>query len=402
MLAIASAVLLAACGSSSSGAPATPPTAAVTATAAQAIPLPDREGISRWGYHPGRATGERDPPPVLSALPAGYRLETYVSGLTQPTSLAFTPDGRLLVAEQTGSVRLVEDGRLLPEPFYNADVYLPDRPGTIVELGLVGIAADPQFAQNGRVWLYYTAGEPERRTVLAHVREVDGRGRELEEVFSLDAAPECCHIAGSLRFAADGTLFVTVGDHQMETAAQDRSSPFGAVLHIKTDGSPADDNPFRNDPDADPRIYAYGLRNPFDVAVDADTGRVFATENGFLGQDAILEIVPGANYGWPGYELDVPIEQVQPPVRFYHQSIGPSGMELYEHDALPVFTGALLFCQFHQGGALHAISFNLDGSVAFDTIIAPGCTSDVTTGPDGFIYFLDYIGGVVYRIANGP
>ncbi|MDZ4278524.1 MAG: PQQ-dependent sugar dehydrogenase, partial [Dehalococcoidia bacterium] len=82
------------------------------------------------------------------------------------------------------------------------------------------------------------------------------------------------------------------------------------------------------------------------------------------------------------------------------QSIGPSGIELYRGDALPVLDGSLLFCQFHQGGALHAVTFDLDGSVAEDSIIALGCTSDVLTGPDGLVYFLDYVSGVIYRISR--
>ncbi|OGO51988.1 MAG: hypothetical protein A2148_04075 [Chloroflexi bacterium RBG_16_68_14] len=263
----------------------------------------------------------------------------------------------------------------------------------------MGIAVDPDFARNGYIYLYYTTKADKQRTVLARIREEDGRGTDLEWLFSLEAAPDCCHIAGSLRFAPDGTLFVTVGDHQMETEAQNRGSPFGAILRINPDGSVPPDNPFVRDEEADPRIYAYGLRNAFDLAIEPFTGRIFATENGFLGQDAIIEVKPGANYGWPGYDLAVPLEEVEPPLLFYHDTLGPAGIDLYLADTLPVLTGSLLFCQFHRGGALHAVTFNLDGSVALDSIIALGCSSDVLTGPDGFIYFVDYVGGVVYRIA---
>ncbi len=396
----AGVLLLAACGPGSSEAPPTPTTDILGATASNApTPLPFREGVIRWGYHPGRETGQRDPPPQFAALPPGYRIEAYVTGLQQPTSFAFTPDGRLLVTEQTGAIRVVENGRLQPEPFYVADVFFPGSGDRIIELGLVGITVDPDFERNGYVYTYSTTKDREQRTVLARIRDEDGRGTDLEEILSLEAAPDCCHISGSLRFAPDGALFVTVGDHQMEAEAQNRGSPFGSILRINPDGSVPPDNPFVDDEEADPRVYAYGLRNAFDLAIEPFSGRIFATENGFLGQDAIIEVKPGANYGWPGYNLATPLEQIEPPLLFYHNAIGPSGIELYLADALPVLTGTLLFCQFHQGGALHAVTFALDGSVALDSIIALGCTSDVLTGPDGFIYFLDYVGGVVYRIA---
>ena len=396
--AVACALLLVACGAGSGGVVETPnatvdePTTAPTQGAGQS---------TRWGYDPGFATGGRDPSPTFAALPAGYSIDTFVTGLEQPTSLAFTPDGRLLITEQRGAIRVVEDGRLRPEPFFTADVFLPDAGDGIIELGLVGITADPEFEENGYVYIYYTAAQPQQRTVLARLRDDAGQGVELTEIFSLDATPECCHIAGSLRFAPDGTLFVTVGDHQLEVEAQNRGSPYGAILRINPDGSAPDDNPFAGEAAADARVYAYGLRNPFDLAIDPVSGRIFATENGFLGQDAIIEIVPGANYGWPGFGLDVPLTEIAQPLIFYHQSLGPAGVEFYSGDALPALTGSLLFCQFHDGGALHSVSFNADGSVAADTIIALGCTTDVQTGPDGNIYFLDYVGGTVYRIA-GP
>lgn len=396
--AVACALLLVACGAGSGSAVETPnatvdePTTAPTQGAGQP---------TRWGYDPGFATGGRDPSPTFAALPAGYSIDTFVTGLEQPTSLAFTTDGRLLITEQRGAIRVVEDGRLRAEPFFTADVFLPDAGDGIIELGLVGITADPEFEENGYVYIYYTAAQPQQRTVLARLRDDAGLGVELTEIFSLDATPECCHIAGSLRFAPDGTLFVTVGDHQLEVEAQNRGSAYGTILRINPDGSAPDDNPFAGEAAADARVYAYGLRNPFDLAIDPVSGRIFAAENGFIGQDAIIEIVAGANYGWPGFGLDVPLAEIAQPLIFYHQPLGPAGVEFYSGDALPALTGSLLFCQFHDGGALHSVSFNADGSVAADTIIALGCTTDVQTGPDGNIYFLDYVGGTVYRIA-GP
>ena len=393
------ALLLAGCAANSRAVPATPsprpsPTPASVLALAQGV-------ANRWGYDPSRPTGRVDPPPHFDALPAGYRIETVVSGLRQPTAIAFTPDGTLLVAEQSGALRVVRDGRLQSRPLYKFNSYTPLTPEGFSELGLVGLAVAPDFAENGYVYAYYSVSDPQYRTVLARITTQDGRGTELKEIFSLSVAEApCCHIAGSLRFAPDGTLFVMVGDHQQEAAAQDVSSPFGKVLRINADGTPPAGNPFVTDSRADPRVYAYGLRNPYDVAIDPKTFRAYATENGFTGQDAIVEIKRGANYGWPGYALALPLSRMAQPMLFYHNAIGPSGMEFYRGSALPALDGALLFCQFHQGGALHAVRFDIDGTPVDDAVIATGCTSDVLTGPDGFLYFVDYLGGVVYRIAR--
>ena len=409
MIALAlGSILLAACsGSSKASPPRTPASSHSPVAAAQprsdvspAVVTPSQKTPLRWGFNPRKLTNIPDRLPRYQALPPGYRIETYAQGLQQPTGIAFTPDGRMLVLEQPGTVRLVEDGRLRPQPYFVADAYMPEA-DEIIELGLVGITVDPAFARNGHIYIYYATEHPKRRTVVARIKDDGDHATFQQEILSLDGDPRCCHISGSMRFAPDGTLFVAVGDHERETDAQDVGSPFGKILHINKDGSPAAGNPFADDDDADPRVYAYGLRNPFDFAVHPTQQRIFATENGYAGQDAVVEIKPGANYGWPGYDLASPLDEIEQPLLFYNEPIGPSGMELYLSETLPALTGALLFCQFHRGGALHAVTFDVLGEVAEDTIIATGCTSDVLTGPDGFIYFLDYVSGTVYRIAAG-
>jgi glucose/arabinose dehydrogenase len=360
----------------------------------------DIQNASRWGFHPSYATGQRDPATIFESLPPGYAIETYATGLVQPTGIAFLPDGTMLVSEQAGVVRIVVKGAVRSEAFYRPAVYYP-RPdeGKLTELGLVSVTVDPEFERNGFVYVYYTTDQPERRTVLERL-ELDGRAIVSREVIlSLDAAPSCCHISGSVRFFEDGTLLVAVGDHQMETASQDVSNPFGSILRIDRDGDAPPDNPLVDERGADPRIYAYGLRNPFDIARDPATGRLFATENGFIGQDAVIELEAGANYGWPGYELADPVPEIEPPLLFFHNPLGPSGIEFYRGSALEEFDGALFFCHFHRGGALHKVTFEDDGDVR-DRVLATGCTTDVLTGPDGFLYFVDYVSGTVYRITR--
>lgn len=399
VVALLASVLLVGCATTSRGAPATPspevfiPTPEGTSTNSGDIDAP-----IRWGWDTRENNNQVDPPAHFEALPPGYRFEAFATGLTQPTSIAFLPDGRMLITEQQGAIRIVEDGVLQREPFFVVPSYTPVGPEGFSELGLVGMTVGP----DANVYVYYSSDQPTRRTVLARIANDDGRGRDLTEILSMDAPPEqCCHIAGSLRFAPDGTLFVTVGDHQLEAEAQNIEGAFGGILRINPDGSPPADNPFVGEDEADPRRYAYGLRNAFDIAIDPVSGRIFATENGYVGQDAIVEVLPGANYGWPGFSLAVPLAEVEPPLLFYNQTIGPSGAEFYRGSELPWLDGTLLFCHFHRGGALHRVTFADNGSVADDAVIATGCTSDVLTGPDGFVYTLDYLSGTAYRLARG-
>lgn len=398
VVALALAVL-AGCRGGNGVAPPTPTATVAPTPTSTPEPTPTLEPGQRrrWGFDPFQPTGLEDPPIPFEPLPPSYRIEKLVTGLDRPTQLAAASDGRLFIAEQPGRVRVVEDGRLLDEPFVTLEVFLPDLADQVVELGLTGIALDPAFEANGYVYLYYAQPEP-RETVITRARQTADRNVEVTQILSWPGEPPCCHIGDGMRFAPDGTLLVGVGDHESPVAAQNPETPPGSILRINPDGSAPNDNPFVGDDDADPHMYAYGLRNPFDIAIDPATGRIFAGENGFFGQDAVVEIEPGANYGWPGFQLRVPEDEIEQPLTFYHQFGGLAGMEFYSSDVLSELTGSLLFCRF-LGGTLHQITFRPNGSVADERIRARNCTSDITTGPDGFLYYLDYVDGALYRLS---
>jgi len=223
-----------------------------------------------------------------------------------------------------------------------------------------------------------------------------------EIISDVAAQEEGCHVAGNVRFAADGTMFVSIGDHQMEEEAQKLTSPFGKILRINKDGSMPPDNPFVDVPGADACIFAYGLRNHYDIAVHPITGQLFAGENGAFGFDTIHIIRPGADYGWPPELLSVPPEEVSEPVKRYLKSTGPAGIEFYVGDRLPEFSNGLFFCQYHRGGALYWAKLVEDtfDAIVIEGVVATGCANDVPTGPDGFLYFPNYFSGTVYRIAS--
>lgn len=329
-------------------------------------------------------------------LPPGYRTEVVIEGLSAPTSVAATPDGRLLIAEQeTGRVRVVQDGALQEEPWVELDVYVaPNTP--LQELGLVSIAVDPLFEEHGYVYLYYTTeGGDGPRTVLSRMRDVDGRGIELTEILEIDAQPERLHIAGGIAFDGDDAILVGVGDHhQAERASRIDTLP-GKVLRIDRDGNALPDNPFVDIEGADARVYAYGLRNPYGIAVDAESGRTYITENRTVAGDAVYELEAGADYGWPEHPA-----VLREPLLIYEHPQGLAAITVYRGDALPEFDGDLFFCGFHAGGKLHRADPTSAESTSRDRLIAAGCTSGLTVGADGFLYFLSIIEGKLLRISR--
>ena len=330
----------------------------------------------------------------FAALPTGYRLEVLLDGLTTPTSLAATPDGRLLITEQeTGRVRVVRDGRLLDEPWFELPVFTALEEDFIAqELGLVTIAVDPLFDENGFVYIYYTEQDDDgsRRTVFGRLRDVDGKGADLTKLVTLDLAPPKRHIAGGIAFDGNDAILLGIGDHDLPELAPRLDSLVGKVLRIDRDGAALPDNPYVGRDDADPRVYASGLRNPFGVTVDHLTGRAYITENRQTAGDAVYELVAGADYGWPGDPVTIREAHV-----IYDFPMGMAGIIAYDGDALPEFTGDLFYCTFHNGGGLHWSELGpVEGyELALrDRLIAPGCNTGVTAGADGFLYLLTYDG----------
>lgn len=339
--------------------------------------------------------------PLLTSLPTGYRLETVLDGLSMPTSLASTPDGRLLITEQeTGKVRVVQDGRLLDELWFELPVHFATGEFAAQELGLVSIAVDPLFTENGFVYIYFTEQDEKggSRTVFGRLRDVDGRGTDLTRLLTIDLAAERRHIAGGIAFDGDDAILVGVGDHERPDLAPRLDSLAGKVLRIDREGAALPDNPFVGRNDADARVFAYGLRNPFGVAVDRLTGRAYIAENRNVAGDAVYDLEAAADYGWPANEI-----VLRDPLVIYDVPMGMAGIIAYGGDALPEFAGDLFYCTFHSGGGLHwsepeeVVGFDI---ILRDRLIAPGCSSGVTEGADGFLYLLAYGDGKLMRISR--
>jgi glucose/arabinose dehydrogenase len=248
-----------------------------------------------------------------STLPTGFSQTPFAVGLSEPTAMAFAPDGRLFVAEQGGTLRVVNNGQLLPTPFLN----ISSKVDSSGERGLLGIAFDPEFANNKYVYVYYTQkatstippfNRVARFTADANNGDVAAPNSE-QSIFELPYLAATNHNGGAIHFGADGKLYVAVGENARPAEAQSLNSLLGKMLRINKeveDPIPAD-NPFYTQTTGNNRaIWALGLRNPYSFDVQPDTGtdprRIFINDVGQSAWEEIDEGIAGANYGWPLYE----------------------------------------------------------------------------------------------------
>jgi len=254
-----------------------------------------------------------------ATLPAGFT-ETAITGLSGPTAIEIAPDGRIFVCQQSGSLRVIKNGVLLPTPFVTLNV---DPNG---ERGLLGIAFDPNFASNNFLYLYYTIPSTPRHNRVSRFTAngdvvVPNSEVIILELDNLTAATN--HNGGAIHFGPDGKLYVAVGENATGSNAQTLANRLGKMLRINSDGTIPADNPFFNTASGDNRsIWALGLRNPFTFAFQPGTGRLFIND---VGQDTWEEIndgIAGSNYGWNQSEGPTSNPAFRSPLFFYGHGIG--------------------------------------------------------------------------------
>lgn len=375
-----------------------------------ATPDPDAAGGSTApdGYAPiPQWLGQTRAP--LPAHTHGYETETVVSGIAGGFSFAFLPDGSILLTERPGRMRIARDGEL-GEPISG----LPEM-WTSGPQGLLEARPDRAFAESRTIYFSYTAppagslpDPPPRLAGIQHVARarLSENGRRLE---NLEVLLNTEGIEGRLIQAPDGTLFITsgvpagVGINSADWPHPQRlESRMGKMLRINPDGSIPADNPFVDEPDAHPAVYAYGLREDQGLAVHPDTGELWASENGPKGGDEINVIEQGRNYGFPviSYGHDYTGEPInggltamagmEQPVYFWTPSIAPSGMDFYTGELFPAWRGDLFVAAL---AGRHVARLVLDGGhrvVAEERILEEldSRIRDVHTGPDGALYVM--------------
>ena len=333
------------------------------------------------------------------------RVVTVASGLVHPWSLAFLPDGRLLIAEKSGQLRIVRDGVLAPQPLWTASAATGDD-------RLHAVAVHPQFATNQYVYVSYPKDGPKGNTLaVARGRLTDAALADVTEIFVADAWEASGNMAGRMLFGRDGTLFLTVGDRDrlccigkedpsLRMLAQKLDNHVGKTLRIRDDGSVPPDNPFVGRADAKPEVYTYGHRNGYGLAFHPETGELWQAEIGPLGGDEVNILLPGRNHGWPlvsmgrNYTGSLVSEQpwarpgMENPRVFWVPSISPSSLAFYTGDKFPSWKGSL-FVGALNGKQLQRISFNQPSQAERREPLLAQLNirvRDVLQGPDGNLY----------------
>ena len=314
-------------------------------------------------------------------------------------AMDFAPDGRLFFTEiNSGNIRIVTPtGQLLDEPFAQVDL------GTAREATLTGLAIDPNFEENSYVYVYFSkAAEIEPflgSPALMRFTDTNSRGTDPIVLMEFPLAdPEIpVSLGGRIHFGPDGYLYISVGDirdARFDQLAQDLSSPF---LRVTRDGDPAPDNPFVDEPGADPRIYAYGLRDTGDFAFEGETGRLYAPDAGDVNCDELNIIEAGENYGWPG---GVPCSNPGGVEPIYHYAlpgkapeevvsdVDPTGIEFVSGDVYPALGDGLLVCEFKTGFMRRLqLSGPNQNQVSDDAVAVQDCTVALASDDSGVIYY---------------
>jgi len=334
----------------------------------------------------------RDAP--AQRLPGGFDDVPVASDLVKPTSMAFAPDGRLFVTEQEGAVRLLKDGA--PPALFLAVATDASR-----ERGLLGIAFPPDFPRTPHVYVYYTQpGRPlNRLSRFSLSRSSPDIADPASETVLLDDIPSAhFHNGGALHFAADGTLFVAVGDAEVPESAASLQALSGKLLRVDRDGRAPRDNPFAGNPAARPEVWAYGLRNPFTFAIERGSGRIFINDVSVKGAEEVDEGVAGYDYGWPGCQGACGGGAGEPLHVYKHGggSCAIAGGTFAGGLAFPPeFARRYFFADF-CGGWIR--SLEPDGTLDEFAADLPRGIVDLDVGPDGHLYYLSYNLGQVRRV----
>jgi glucose/arabinose dehydrogenase len=344
---------------------------------------------------------------LLDVAGGKIRVVTVASGLFHPWSLAFLPDGAVLVAERDGNLRIIRNGVMKPETVWTS----PTPPGQGKD-SLHGLAVHPKFAQNHLVYVSYPKNGPKGNTLAVSRGRLEGdKLTELAEIFVADAWETSGNLAGHMTFGPDGSLYVMVGDrdrlcctgtedNSLRMKAQALDNHVGKTLRLTDIGGVPPDNPFVGKAGAKPEIFTYGHRNGYGLSFNPQTGELWQAEIGPMGGDEVNILLPGHNYGWPlvsmGRNYTGTLASDQPwsrpgmdnPRMFWVPSISPSSILWYTGDKFPqwknsLFVGALTTKQ------LLRISFNQPSQAEKREPLLASLNvriRDVQQSPDGYIY----------------
>lgn len=330
---------------------------------------------------------------------AGYRIDTVTDQLKSPATLAFLPDGRLLIGERPGRLRVIDaQGRLQPQ----AITGLPTG-GLDATSSLIDVVPDPDFAQTRRLFISHMQGTTKSNFLRISTARLEGDALvDLRTLFDTKPAKAGrSNFGGRLLFLPDRTLLFSVGDgFDAREQAQNPRSHLGKLLRLNRDGSVPPDNPLVQRSDAAPEVYSLGHRNVQGLAYDPATQRVYANDHCAKGGDEINRVRPGLNHGWPLTTFGVDyigarvtpyttLSGIEPPLLHWTPSIAPSAMTVSRSDRFPQWRGDL-FNAALAAKAVYRVRLDGDRVVEQETLFGEldARIRDVKFGPDGLLYLL--------------
>ncbi|ANY79969.1 hypothetical protein BB934_18490 [Microvirga ossetica] len=328
-------------------------------------------------------------------------VETVARNLQNPWGLAFLPDGRMLVTERPGRLRIADADGSLSEPVQGVPRVAARGQG-----GLLDVALDPNFAQNRLVYLSFAEDRGEGRAGTSVARGRLSQNSSALETVQVIFRQEPTHTGNNhwgsrLVFDRDGNLFVTLGDRfDLRNQAQNPANHLGKIVRIKSNGGAAPNNPFLNREDAKPEIWSLGHRNLQSAALHPTTGELWTVEHGARGGDEVNIPQKGKNYGWPiiSYGVDYSGAKIgegtkktglEQPVYYWDPSIAPSGMAFYTGDKFPAWRGSILVGAL-AGKLVSRLETNGNRVTGEERMLQNlgERIRDVRQGPDGFVYLL--------------
>ena len=333
-----------------------------------------------------------------------YRVVTVADGLIQPWAIAFLPGGDALITERPGRLRILRQGKLLPQPVEGVPKVFHSSQG-----GLLEVMPHPDFANNRLIYLSYSkpgATDAEARTALIRGRFENDRLTGVQELFEAVSRGRN-HFSGKVAFDRNGFLFLSLGDRQVPPEgnleahpAQDLTNHHGKIVRLHDDGRVPTDNPFVKRAGARQEIWSYGHRNVQGLAIHPETGDIWANEHGPQGGDEVNRIQPGKNYGWPvigfgvNYNTGLAIhagthrEGMEQPSHIWVPSIGVSAMMFYTGTQFPEWRNNM-FVGGMAGQKLVRLTLNGTRIASEETLVTGmGRIRDVRQGLDGFIYLV--------------
>jgi glucose/arabinose dehydrogenase len=339
--------------------------------------------------------------PVEEVGQAIYEVEAFANFVAFPVAMEFAPDGRLFIAEKNGTVRAITpDGKVSDPILTLANI---DASG---ERGLLGLALDPNFAENGYLWAFYTRGDALVNRV-SRFTVTDDKAVDEQVSFEFKIAFETSTIlnGGGLHFGPDGMLYISAGSTNNVFASNEPDSPQGKLHRVDPATFPA--APAPGNPTPGSTIYARGLRNMFDFTFNPANGWLYGTENGGDCDDEINLIAPGGDYGWHTDGLcednalpaDYPYQK---PLLYFTPTISPTGIMFYDGDVFPEWKGNMIFCSWHVGKMIRVEltedGYHIKKTERIETGLDRQCRIDLLQGPDGNIYYSDIT--AIYRVVR--